>query len=89
VDTQTERRKNEYRRGDVKTEMLLYSKCKPKTTGDVIGHLPFDRKLFLIASIAESMSASLINVHPESGSGQVGFTFTRFVTRGAQMFLDA
>ena len=35
------------------------------------------------------MSASLINVHPEGGPGQVGFTFTRFVTRGAQMFLDA
>jgi hypothetical protein len=89
VDTQTERRKNEYRRGDVKAEMLLHNKSKPKTSGDVIGHLPFDRELFLIASIAESMSASLINVHPEGGSRQVGFTFTRFVTRGAQMFLDA
>ena len=88
MDTQTERRKNEYRRGDVKTEMLLRNKSKPKTSGDVIGHLSFDRELFLIASIAESVSASLINVHPEGGSGQVGFTFTRFVTRGTQMFLD-
>ena len=73
----------------LKLKWLLYSKSKSKTSGGVIRHLPFDGELFLIASIAESMSASLINVHPESGPGQVGFTFTRFVTRGAQMFLDA
>ena len=57
-------RNDEYRRGNVKTDMFT---CI-MTSKDIDWHLPLDRKLFLIASIAESMPASLINVHPESCS---------------------
>ena len=48
--------------------------------GSQISHLPLYRELFLIAPIAESMSASFISIHPKGSTSEIRLAFARSVT---------